>query len=86
MLFDADAVVRAVELVDDSMFYREAHRRIFRAMLALHQSGAVLDPLTLANELERHGALAAAGGKDYIGTLLDVVPTAANIEHHLRIV
>ena len=48
--------------------------------------GAVLDPLTLADELERQGALAAAGGKDYIGTLLDVVPTAANIEYHVGIV
>jgi replicative DNA helicase len=86
MLFDADAIVRAVELVDESMFYREAHRRIFRAMLALHSAGAVLDPLTLADELERQGALAAAGGKDYIGTLLDVVPTAANIEYHVGIV
>jgi replicative DNA helicase len=86
MLLDADAIVRAVELVDESMFYREAHRRMFRAMLALHSAGAVLDPLTLADELERQGALAAAGGKDYIGTLLDVVPTAANIEYHVGIV
>ena len=86
MLLDADAIVRAVELVDETMFFREAHRRMFRAMLSLHQQGAVLDPLTLANELEKQGGLAAAGGKDYIGTLLDVVPTAANVEYHLRIV
>ncbi len=86
MLLDADAIVRTVELLDETMFYREAHRRIFRAMLALHTVGAVLDPLTLANELERQGSLAAAGGKDYIGTLLDVVPTAANVEYHVRIV
>ena len=86
MLLDADALVRAVELVDESMFFREAHRRIFRAMLALHTAGAVLDPLTLADELERQGLLAAAGGKDYIGTLLDVVPTAANIAYHVGIV
>ena len=62
MLLDADAIVRAVELVDGTMFYREAHRRMFRAMLSLHQQGAVLDPLTLANELEKQGGLAAAGG------------------------
>jgi replicative DNA helicase len=86
MLLDADAIVRAVELVDETMFYREGHRRIFRAMLQLHQNGAVSDPLTLANELERTGSLQAAGGKDYIGTLLDVVPTAANVEYHLKIV
>jgi len=86
MLLDGDAIVRALEMVDESMFYREGHRRIFKAMLAISQSGAVVDPLTLSNELEKHGSLQAAGGKDYIGVLLYVVPTAANIEYHLKIV
>ena len=35
MLLDADAVLRATELLDDSMFYQEGHRRIYRAMIAL---------------------------------------------------
>ncbi len=86
MLLDGDAIVRAVELVDETMFYREGHRKIFRAMLALYQGGAVVDPLTLAEELDRTSSLAAAGGKDYIGILLYVVPTAANVEYHLKIV
>ena len=38
MLIDADAVAKAVEAVDDGMFYREANRRLYRAMrrLSLH--------------------------------------------------
>ena len=40
MLLDADAVMRAAEHVDDTMFYREGHRRIFRAMIALTERGA----------------------------------------------
>jgi replicative DNA helicase len=86
MLLDAEAVTRAVELVDESMFYREGHRRIFRAALTLHQNGAVVDPVTLAEELERQGALQAAGGREYIGVLLYAVPTAANVEYHAKIV
>ena len=86
MLLDADAISCAVALVEESMFFREAHRRIFRAIRTLHTTGAALDPLTLADELEREGALTVAGGKDYIGTLLDVVPTAANIAYHIGIV
>ncbi len=86
MLLDTDAIVRALELVDESMFYREGHRRIFKAMLTISQGGAVVDPLTLADELEKQGSLQAAGGKDYIGVLLYVVPTAANIEYHCKIV
>ena len=39
MLLDADAIMRAAEYVDDTMFYREGHRRIFRAMIALTERG-----------------------------------------------
>src|SRR5438552_13707022 len=35
MLLDQDAALRAAELLDYAMFYREAHRRLFRAMVAL---------------------------------------------------
>jgi replicative DNA helicase len=40
----------------------------------------------LRDELERSGDLAASGGTDYVAELLDIVPTAANIEYHCRIV
>jgi replicative DNA helicase len=86
MLLDADAIVRALEMVDESMFYSERHRRIFHAMYTITQAGSVVDPLTLSEQLERNGLLQGAGGKDYIGVLLYVVPTAANIEYHLKIV
>ena len=86
MLMDQDAVVRAGELVDDSMFYAERHRRIFRAMVAISERGSVVDPLTLSDELARKGELEAAGGKDYIGYLVGAVPTAANVEYHAEIV
>jgi replicative DNA helicase len=86
MLMDQDAVMRAAETLDDSMFYAERHRRIYRAMIGLTETGSVVDPLTLADELGRRGELEAAGGKDYVGFLVDVVPTAANVEYHARIV
>jgi replicative DNA helicase len=86
MLMDADAVDRASEVVDDTMFYREGNRRIFRAMVALSERGDVIDPLTLTEELSRRGELQASGGKDYIAFLVDAVPTAANVEYHARIV
>jgi len=86
MLMDSEAVVRATEYVDDTMFYREGNRRIFRAMLALSERGDVIDPLTLSEELSRNGDLESSGGKDYIGFLVDAVPTSANIEYHAKIV
>ncbi len=86
MLMDQDAIMRAAEHVDETMFYREAHRRMFRGVVAITERGDVVDPLTLADELARRGELEAAGGKDYIAFLADAIPTAANVEYHARIV
>jgi replicative DNA helicase len=86
MLIDTDAIMRASEVIDDTMFYREAHRRLFRAMIALTERREVVDPLTLSDELARRGELEASGGGEYISSLIDAVPTAANVEYHARIV
>ena len=86
MLLDQDAILRAGEHVDDTMFYQEGHRRVFRSMLALSERGEVADPLTLAEELGRRGELEASGGKEYLAFLIDAVPTAANVEYHAKIV
>ncbi len=86
MLLDQDAALRAAELVDDAMFYREGHRRLFRAMVALVERRVIIDHITLRDELLRRGELEAAGGMDYLAELVDSVPTAANLEFHARIV
>ncbi len=86
VLIDAEAFERASEFVDDTMFYREGHRRIWRAMATIRDRGSVVDPLTLSDELATKGELEASGGKDYIGFLMDAVPTAANVGFHARII
>ncbi len=85
MLIDGDAVARAVEMVDDGSFYKEANRRVFRAMIRLYSRGEVIDVVTLSDELKSAGELEGAGGMSYLARLVDAVPTAANIEYHCRI-
>lgn len=86
MLVDADTAARGFVALTAEMFYVERHRRIFTAMGALAARGDIIDPLTLADQLDATGELAGAGGKDYLGFLVDVVPTAANVEYHAGIV
>ena len=86
MLMDPDAVAKAIELVDESMFYREANRRIFRSMSRLFQRGSAIDPLTVSEELKKTDELESVGGMAYVAELIDAVPTAANIEYHAKIV
>ncbi len=86
MLLDQDAALKAAELLDDTMFYREGHRLLYRAMVSLTERGDVIDPVTLREELSRRGDLDRAGGLEYVATLIDVVPTAANVDYHAKIV
>src|SRR5207247_9202400 len=51
-----------------------------------HRAGYVSDPVTLRDELMRRGDLDRAGGMEYLGGLIDVVPTAANVDYHAKIV
>jgi replicative DNA helicase len=86
MLNDPEAIVAAAEVVDDSMFYAEKHRRLFRAIVALAEKGSRADPITLSEELIRRGELEASGGKEYIGFVVDAAPTSANVAYHAEIV
>jgi replicative DNA helicase len=86
MLIDREAVTRAIEHLNESMFYREANRRLYRAMVRLYERGDVIDVITLSDELKKTAEMDAAGGFDYLAALVDAVPTAANLEYHARIV
>src|SRR2546425_913546 len=86
MLLDQDAALKAAGLLDDTMFYREGHRLLFRSMIALTERGDVIDPVTLRDELLRRGDFDRARGMGDPGSLIDVGPAAANAEYHAKIV
>ena len=66
------------------MFYSEAHRTIWQAMLDV---GEGLDSVTLTAKLKERGQLDNVGGQSYIlGDLSQAVATAAHVEHYARIV
>jgi len=44
------------------------------------------DLITMTNELRKRDQLDAIGGASYLASLIDSVPTAANIEYYARIV
>ena len=89
MLIAPEAASLALSALNfDGAFYRGAHQTIFNAMLELNpgKSEAALDPVVLADHLERSGRLDEVGGRAYLSQLMDSVPTAANIEHYVDIV
>jgi replicative DNA helicase len=86
ILLDNTAVDRVLEFVRADDFYRESHRRIFRAMLALSERNEPADLVTLSETLRQRGELQDVGGASYLAELAERVPTAANVAHYARIV
>ncbi len=86
ILIDNDAINRVLEILEPGDFYREAHRKIFGAMLELSERREPCDLITLTDALKRRGELDASGGAAYLATLVDYVPTAANIAYYCKIV
>ncbi len=86
ILLDNDAINQAIEILTAEDFYRESHREIFRAMVALSERNQPVDAITLTDALRTGGVLEAVGGAGYIAELAACVPTAANAGHYARIV
>ncbi len=86
ILLDNDAINQAIEILTAEDFYRESHREIFRAMVALTERNQPVDAITLTDALRTGGVLEAVGGAGYIAELAACVPTAANAGHYARIV
>lgn len=86
ILLDNACLSRALEVLSDEDFYRNSHRKIYRAMLDLAEQGEVIDQITLSEYLQRRGQLDEVGGVVALAELVQAVPTAANIRYHCKIV
>lgn len=86
LLGEPEAIEKAAELLSVKDFYREAHGRIYQAMLRLRGRSEPIDTVTLKDELDSMGFLAQCGGVLYIMQLAEYVPTPANIVYYAGIV
>lgn len=86
MLTDKDAVIAAVEVLQEQDFYREDNKTIYSAILNLYNRAEPIDIITLKSELKSMGKFEAVGGLEYIVQLPDKVPTTSNVEQYIKIV
>ena len=84
MLTDKDAVIAAVEVLQEQDFYREDNKIIYSAILNLYNRAEPI--ITLKSELKSMGKFEAVGGLEYIVQLPDKVPTTSNVEQYIKIV
>jgi replicative DNA helicase len=86
MIIDKEAIYAAAELLTEQDFYSTAHQKIYSGIISLSEKGEPVDLVTLSEELQRSQCLEEVGGRSYLVTLANAVPTAANVQYHSRIV
>ena len=86
MMLDNSAVGVAAELLDEHVFYRMAHRKIFNAIMNLFARDEAVDLVTVTQELKKRKDLDDVGGAAYLSTILGSVATTANVRYHAKIV
>jgi len=86
MLIDNDAINRVVEEVTPEDFYRPANRKIYEAIVELYQKNEPADLVTVTTKLKDSDSLEEIGGAAYLASLVDAVPSSANVGFYARIV
>jgi replicative DNA helicase len=86
VLLDNEALNRVLEVIKEGDFYRESHRKIFSAILDLYERSEPVDLITLAEALRKREVLEEVGGIEYLNSLANSIPTAANIAYYAKIV
>ncbi len=86
ILIENSSINKALEIINPDDFYRDAHRRIFSGILDLNERNEVVDLITLSDHLRNKNELEAVGGAAYLSSLVNSIPTAANIRQHSRII
>ena len=85
ILIDKDAISLVSEMISPKDFYSDINGIIFDAMLSLYEERKPIDAITLNRELKQ-----IKGGdkveSSYLSGLVNIVPTAANIEQYAEII
>ncbi len=86
LLIDKNAIDKIADLLRPEDFYQESNRRIFEVMLDLYTKSEPIDLLSLSARLEERNLLEKVGGRSYLTSLTNAVPSSSNIVHYANTV
>lgn len=80
------ALQKAVESLNENLFYLDSHGKIFSVIQDLSELNTPIDIMTVSEELKKRQQLNTIGGIEYLTEVAKSVPTAANVEEYIKIV
>jgi len=85
LMLDNLAWDKVADIIVESDFYRKDHRIIFGGIAALAEASKPCDVVTVSEYLDNRGELDDAGGLEYLATLANETPGAANARAYAKI-
>ncbi len=86
LLISKEAVYEVVDILFPEDFYREAHRKIYSAILDLFREDKAIDLITVSEKLKEYKLLDEVGGIPYLAELVNSVPSASNVIYYAKVV
>ncbi len=86
MIIDKNAIVEALEKLQEEDFYRDGHKVLFRAISEMFKDDMAVDLITLLEYLKSNDKLDKAGGVTYVTEISSSVLTIANLSAYIKIV
>lgn len=86
MIISKYALQKAVDALSKESFYSAINSEIFECLSYMLGKGIPIDTTTIVTELKNRNKLNEVGGIEYITEIIDYVPTAANVEHYIKLV
>ena len=85
-LIDPACIADVLTLVSPDDFYIGVNREIFETIYAMFSYSHVVDPVTVLEQMRVRGVYRDNSSQDYIRSLMDITPTAANVMRYAAIV
>ncbi|MCX5804960.1 MAG: replicative DNA helicase [Proteobacteria bacterium] len=86
ILIDPDAINKVVDMVSPEDFYKDVHGRIYDIMVSLYEKNEPIDIVTVGSAARDKRVIDKIGGVTYLNTLVDHMPSAANIVQYAKMV
>jgi replicative DNA helicase len=83
---EKQALASVMELLSTEDFYIAQHRELFEVLRGMFQADKPVEILTVSETLTNLGLFDKLGGQAFLASLIDQVPTTANVEYHSEIV
>ncbi len=86
LLIDKNGIIKVADIISGEDFYEKRHQIIFETILDLFEKQRPIDLLNVSNRLKEKKKIEDVGGRSYLVTLTNTVPSASHIVSYAKIV